>query len=626
MENVGLRHTAPRSCSTWALCSLRVAVLANISEACATTAGPVDAWAEAATSDSNGTAVEASTNPWCAPSSPSGYPPGPYGIGNGQTLPELTFPTPTSGVVSLRALLTACDLHPPLLVLRAFAAWSGPSSWHAAHTARLRSFAPAARLRVVDLLVLGQENLPADARDLEAWRARYDTPPDVLALDPEYRFRAVFLTTGQLPVVLFVDPRTMQVLTVRIAPTQDQLEFDVGRFEAQLAGHAPPVPSGPTLLDERFSTDQWEQILAMSPVPAPPSSPTNRYADDPNAAALGRALFSDPRLSPSGSVSCASCHEAAMNFADGRPTARGVGTADRNAPSLLFASHARWQFWDGRADSLWSQALGPLENPLEMASSRLYVAHRIATTYAEPYARVFGPLPALHDAARFPPAGAPGDPAWERMMPADRASVDRVFVQVGKALEAFERTLRTRPTRFDAYVAGNYQALTATERDGLQEFMTFGCVQCHHGPLFTDQSFHNVLFPTGRADGAADRGRIDGIGLLIDSPFRADGAFSDVPAGASGVLSGLRASPSMLGAFRTPSLRGVATTGPWGHGGTFRTLRELVVHYSQRSSTERVPGTVGTPDLHLNGFHMAGGTVDHITAFLMSLDDLAVAP
>src|SRR5262249_37110236 len=142
---------------------------------------------------------------------------------------------------------------------------------------------------------------------------------------------------------------------------------------------------------------------------------------------------------------------------------------------------------------------------------RLLVVHRVYDQYKSTYEAIFGPLPALTDSARFPMAGKPGDPAWDGMTPADKKAATDVFMNVGKTIAAFERTLRVKPNKLDAYIGGDLNALSASEKKGLYTFFITGCAQCHWGPRLTDDAFHPDRYPTGRQDGQADRGRIDGI-------------------------------------------------------------------------------------------------------------------
>jgi cytochrome c peroxidase len=390
-------------------------------------------------------------------------------------------------------------------------------------------------------------------------------------------------------------------MTVRTTDTNPNPTELRGKLLVELAllDHQPRprVDVAPTL-DGLLTENEVDLLRAMKAPGAPPPDPTNAYGDLPAAAALGKRLFSDAGLSPSGKVACATCHDASKGLSDGLPQSVGVARTSRNAPSVALAAHSRWQFWDGRADTLWAQALGPLESAKEHGSSRLFVAHRIAEAYAAEYAAVFPahPLPDLSDGARFPPAGAPGDAAWKGMAGADQNAVTRVFVDVGKAIAAFERTLRVMPNALDRYAGGDVGALSAAEKQGLYVFFKTGCPQCHYGPRLTDDAFHALRFPTGAADGAPDRGRADGAPKLLSAEFTAASPWSDAPAAARSFLGLDGPPPSMVGAFKTPTLRGLPTSGPYGHGGTFATLDEVTKHYGERGLPDGDPRAVGVTE------------------------------
>ena len=141
--------------------------------------------------------------------------------------------------------------------------------------------------------------------------------------------------------------------------------------DAQAQSQRPPAIDASRLPAELVSltAEEVARIARMAPVAAFPSDPTNRFADDERAAELGHRLFFDTRISPKG-VSCATCHDPAKHFTDGLPLARGIGVTTRNAPTVVDSGRRRWVGWDGKFDSLWSQALAPIENPVEMGSSR----------------------------------------------------------------------------------------------------------------------------------------------------------------------------------------------------------------------------------------------------------------
>ncbi|RVB10382.1 methylamine utilization protein, partial [Mesorhizobium sp. M7A.F.Ca.CA.004.05.1.1] len=135
--------------------------------------------------------------------------------------------------------------------------------------------------------------------------------------------------------------------------------------------------------------------LALSSLPALKPDTTNRFADVPAAAALGSTLFFDQGMSGDGSISCSTCHKIDRQFQDDLPQAVGVGRTSRRTMPLAGVARDPWFFWDGRRDSLWAQALTPLENPLEQAGNRTAYAHYIKARFGERYERIFGPLPDL---------------------------------------------------------------------------------------------------------------------------------------------------------------------------------------------------------------------------------------
>ena len=321
-----------------------------------------------------------------------------------------------------------------------------------------------------------------------------------------------------------------------------------------------------------------------------PEDPSNRHADDPRAARLGVELFFDRRFSANGEVACASCHDPAHGFTDLRQVGRGVGVGSRRTMPIRPAAYSTWQFWDGRADSLWAQALGPVENPVEHGFTRTEVVRVLSDHYRAPFEALFGPLPNLTDKRRFPKRASPlGDAraraAWAGMRREDRAAVDRAFANFGKAIAAYERTLDVTPTKFDDYLAdlfgdGGRLHLSADEAAGLRLFIgKGGCLQCHNGPLLTNESFANTGVPRGVAN---DMGRAEGVKAALDDPFNCKGEFSDAGPGECEELDFVaQDEAAQTRAYKVPSLRGVGQRAPYMHAGQFKSLEEVVDHYDR---------------------------------------------
>src|SRR5262249_38933653 len=243
---------------------------------------------------------------------------------------------------------------------------------------------------------------------------------------------------------------------------------------------------------------ELEELRSMSLTELEPlrPDPTNRVADDSRAAEFGRQLFFEMRLSSTGRVACSTCHQPDRGFQDGIARATGVGTTARRTMPIAGTARSPFLFWDGRKDSLWAQALGPLESPVEHGGTRAQYAHVVADSYAREYEEIFGALPDLSRAKRD--------------------DVTRVFVNIGKAIAAYERRIEFAASRFDKYVTAlttlrsGQSILTDDEIAGLRLFVgKANCTQCHSGPLFTSNEFHNTGVPP-RSEFAIDHGRLTG--------------------------------------------------------------------------------------------------------------------
>ena len=375
------------------------------------------------------------------------------------------------------------------------------------------------------------------------------------------------------------------------------------------------------------------ESLSIDALGPPPADPSNRFADDPRAAALGHALFFDPSLSGNGEVACATCHVPALLFTDGRPTSHGMGPTSRNAPTLLGVARSPWQFWDGRRDSLWAQALAPIETGAEMGSTRTAVVRRLlldperAATYQE----VFGPLPPGAPPGSWPetagPFGTPAEQdAWYRLPARERKRIDRAFANLGKAIAAYERQLRPGPSRFDLYVRSLRDGGDASDADaslselelrGLRLFVDAErtlCLRCHNGPLLTNHAFHHVGTAEGSA-GVPDFGRFLGVQAVLIDPFNCLGPFSDAPPTECRELRFLDRSHlgDEMGKFKTPTLRGLPRTGPYLHDGRFATLEEVIEHY-------RTPPPDPEGALEITPLELEPEEVRALAAFLRTLD------
>lgn len=330
---------------------------------------------------------------------------------------------------------------------------------------------------------------------------------------------------------------------------------------------------------------QFLSRFSLQALPPLPPSEDNTVADDPRAAALGQRLFFDTRLSANGQVACASCHQPQKYFTDGLPRSRALGETRRNAPTILGAAHSPWLFWDGRKDSLWSQALGPLQDPAEHGLDAAGVARVMLRHYRGDYQRVFGDSRDLDRLVKVL------DGRSRRLSDGQRAALKRVLSRVGKAIMAYERRLQLRPARFDRFVAqlrsdsDNRGALaslmTADEVEGMRLFMgRANCASCHNGPLFTNYEFHNIGAPEPDPQ-RVDLGRYAGVAALQKDPFTCLSAWSDAAGEDCLEMRFLKKrGPELVGAFKTPTLRNVARTAPYMQAGQLATLEQVLAHYN----------------------------------------------
>jgi cytochrome c peroxidase len=234
---------------------------------------------------------------------------------------------------------------------------------------------------------------------------------------------------------------------------------------------------------------------------------------------LGKQLYFDGRLSKNGAISCAFCHNPGTGWADPRQTSIGIGggVGGRQAPTVLNTAFNHLQFWDGRARSLEEQAIGPIQNPIEMGETHENVVSKLSKIkgYQQQFRTVFG--------------------------------TDVNLQGIAEAIAAYERTVISTNSAFDKYVAGDAKAMDDAAVRGMGLFKGKArCILCHNGPNFTDNQFHN-------------------LGVPQVGPMKEDlGRYYVTKA------------EKDKGAFKTPTLRSIADTAPYMHDGAFKTLEEVV--------------------------------------------------
>ena len=431
------------------------------------------------------------------------------------------------------------------------------------------------------------------------------------------------------------------------------------------AGCGSESPGGPPADDPApvFTAAEQSALAALRyDDRAPPPDPSNRVADDGAARLFGQRLFFDRALSgpliegdndgspgtlgrkgEAGKVSCADCHLPESGFVDTRSRGNQISLAAqwtaRRTPTLLEVAFAPLFNWDGRRDSIWRQAIGVLESEREINGGRLFVAHQIFALHRAEYEAIFGAMPPLDDAARFPALapteagcrarmtatgevydcrGIPGDHAdYDGMAAADQTAVTQVTVNATKAIAAYVRQLRCGAGRFDAWLGGDQAALTRAEQRGAALFVgKAACVQCHGGPNLTDHQFHNVGLQPRMVAVAfvdeGDRGAAEGVAAAVADPLNVRGAFSD---GDDGRLPAAPTS-DMEGAFRTPTLRCLSGQPSFMHTGHMTTVDQVVAFFDRGGDPPGgYPGTSEITRLGLSERERAD-----LVAFLATLE------
>lgn len=393
------------------------------------------------------------------------------------------------------------------------------------------------------------------------------------------------------------------------------------------------------LVDGVFTSEEWVKVQTLSPLPdRPPLDTTNKYADDPKAAVLGQQFFFEKGYSgplfvgddgtngglgaagEEGKVACVSCHEGEwMIDIRSKPNNATLGAdwLPRNANSIVNAAYySPWIENDGISDSMWSDALiDPDELSIAMNGSRLRVVHVIYEKYQVEYDAVFDPDldPSI---ATLPLHGKPGMPDWEMLTADQKKMVNTVFVNFGKALQAYMRLLVSGNSAFDKYVAGDTSALSPSAKNGLKLFVgKANCVECHKTSHFSDDKFHVIgLVAEGPHIVEDETGRANVLDRMIQNPFNSDGEFSDDRN--TGRLADLPMSDAEVGKWRTKGLRNVAMTGPYMHTGQFDNLTDVVKFYNEGGDPS---GFVGVKDKAIKELNLTDAEIADIVAFLESL-------
>lgn len=373
--------------------------------------------------------------------------------------------------------------------------------------------------------------------------------------------------------------------------------------------------------------------LWIGSLPPPPKDPSNKYSEDKKAARLGKKIFFDKAFSKNRMISCGTCHMKEYDFTEAMPRAHGMGPTVRRTPPIIGMAYLDWFFWDGRADSLWSQALGPPENPNEHGITRTLCARIISERYRKEYEEVFGALPDLPKDICLPiakpdPEDREAYKAWTSIPPSKSEEITRVYVNMGKAMAAYMRMIVPGPSRFDRYVGAllkgdkklTSQTLNTREIEGLRLFIGKAkCVRCHSGPLFTNGEFRRtgVYQP---AELSSDTGRAEGIKKALSNEFNCLGKYSDAGKDDCVKLKSLDTDTrKYVGAFKVPTLRNIAERAPYMHAGQYWALWETLRFYSRMK-----PSPDLDPELYFGGF--TGEEMAALEAFLQTLSGPLIVP
>jgi cytochrome c peroxidase len=365
------------------------------------------------------------------------------------------------------------------------------------------------------------------------------------------------------------------------------LIFGCGRRSEQTTGKAPPIPKEGPLAKPR-SLSQVGLPVELTQKVIPQDNPQT-----PEKVALGQKLFFDGRLSADDTVACATCHDPARAFTDGRPVSIGIHgrVGQRNAPTILNALYNKTQFWDGRAKTLEEQASFPIINSFEMGQPTLDAAvSKLAgiEEYKQAFQKVFGR-----------PLNGP---------------------DLLRAIAAYERTLVSFDSPFDHFIAGDQNAINESAKRGWELFNTKArCNKCHalteterDVTNFTDFDFHNIgigilrhnVVPLARkAEQEIASGHLEAVDrAAIQTEMSVLGRFL------------ITKKEADIAAFKTPIFRNILLTGPYFHDGSQETLWDVMDHYNKGNGLQNP-----YLDEDIQPLALTETDIDDLVAFLTSL-------
>ena len=349
----------------------------------------------------------------------------------------------------------------------------------------------------------------------------------------------------------------------------------------------PPIPTAGPLAQPK-SLRQVGLPAAQTQAAVPADNPQT-----PEKIALGQKLFFDGRLSADGTVACASCHNPALAFTDGRPTSSGIDghVGERNAPTILNALYNTTQFWDGRVQTLEEQAALPIVNPSEMGQPSLEAAvAQIAAIgeYQQAFRGVFGRPPSGPDLLR--------------------------------ALASYERTQLSFDAPFDRFIAGDTNAIDDAAKHGWDLFNSRSrCNKCHaltedqrDVTFFTDHDFHNIGIGIIRHNVVALARQAEQL-LNSGDAAAIDRAAIQTDLSALGRFLITKKEPD-IASFKTPTLRNVLVTAPYFHDGSQETLWDVMDHYNKGDGVQNP-----YLDEDIQPLALQEKEIDDLVAFLASL-------